>query len=230
MFGLDAHSKPLPPAFAPPCSLEAPGGRHDLDSGPSRAPVALVDRDPAVRRSMAAFLEGRGYRVLAYASGGAFLAARPAEPPACLLLDLGSALDVLRALADREDAPATVVLAGRGEVALAVEAMKLNAADVIERPCPPRVLLRALEQAAVLRGQAHAAREETNEARALIEALPPRHRQILAGMVAGSANKVIAFELGLSVRTVEAYRARLLARLRVRSTAEAIRIAVAAGL
>lgn len=229
MFALEAHSKPFP-GFGSSGGLETPARSRDLESAPSRPPVALVDRDPAARRAMAAFLEGRGFRVLAFASGGAFLAARPAEPPSCLLLDVGSAIDVLRALADRDDAPAAVVLAGRGEVALAVEAMKLNAADVIERPCPPGVLLRALEQAAVLRGQANAAREEANEARALIDALPPRHRQILAGMVAGSANKVIAFQLGLSVRTVEAYRARLLARLGVRSTAEAIRIAVAAGL
>ena len=223
--------------FTESCSGEAghfdPGtaAARRRDPGPA---VALVDGDRAGRLSMAAFLEGQGYRVLPFACGETFLAARPPEPLACLLLDFRmagpGALDVLRALAGRDDAPSALVLAGRGEVALAVEAMKLNAADVLERPCPPRVLLRALERAAALRGQARAARAETSEARALIDALPPRHRQILAGMVAGSANKVIAWQLGLSVRTVEAYRARLIARLGVRRTAEVIRIAVAAGL
>ena len=139
-------------------------------------------------------------------------------------------LDVLRALAAREDAPAVLVLTGHGDIAMAVEAMKLKAADFLQKPYPPVALLETLESTLAEREQGRAARTPNSRARAQVDALTPRQRQVLAGIVRGQANKTIAWELGLSVRTIEDYRAQLLERLGVRCTAEAIRIGLDAGI
>ena len=196
--------------------------------------VAVIDDDERVRQSTVWLLEGAGYRVLPYVSGDAFLAAEMPERLDVALLDMHmpgrNGLDVLRALAAREDAPSVLVLTGHGDIAMAVEAMKLKAADFLQKPYPPLALLEALEDALAAREQGRAARTPNSRARALVDALPPRQRQVLTGIVRGLANKTIAWELGLSVRTVEDYRAQLLERLGVRCTAEAIRIGLDAGI
>lgn len=196
--------------------------------------VAVIDDDDAARRSTAWLLEGEGYRTLSFASGDAFLAAQLPRHLCVALLDLRmpgrNGLDVLRALGDRDDPPLVLLLTGHADLATAVAAMKLSALDVIQKPYLPERLLGALEQAAALAGQSRAARQADRALRARIDGLSGRLRQVLTGIVRGRANKVIAWELGLSVRTVEAYRAQLFNKLGVRSTAEAVRIALAAGL
>jgi len=205
-----------------------PGGAED-------APVvAVIDDDERVRQSTVWLLESAGYRVLSYVSGDAFLAAEIPERLDVALLDMHmpgrNGLDVLRALAAREDAPAVLVLTGHGDIAMAVEAMKLKAADFLLKPYPPVALLETLESTLAEREQGRAARTPSSRARAQVDALTPRQRQVLTGIVRGQANKTIAWELGLSVRTVEDYRAQLLERLGVRCTAEAIRIGIDAGI
>lgn len=196
--------------------------------------VAVIDDDERVRQSTVWLLEGAGYRVLSFVSGDAFLAAEMPERLDVALLDMHmpgrNGLDVLRVLAARQDAPCVIVLTGHGDVAMAVEAMKLKAADFLQKPYPPLALLEALEDALATRDQMRSARTPNSTARALVAALAPRQRQVLAGIVRGLANKTIAWELGLSVRTVEDYRAQLLDRLGARCTAEAIRIGLDAGI
>ena len=199
-----------------------------------RPVVAVIDDDERVRQSTVWLLEGAGYHVLPYVSGDAFLAAKMPERLDVALLDMHmpgrNGLDVLRVFAERVDSPAVLVLTGHGDIAMAVEAMKLKAADFLLKPYPPLALLESLEDALATRAQVRAVRTPNSTARALVEALPPRQRQVLTGIVRGLANKTIAWELGLSVRTVEDYRAQLLERLGVRCTAEAIRIGLDAGL
>ena len=215
-----------------PRSLSA--GFAAAEKNPGGPLIAVIDDDDGARLSTAWFLEGEGYRVLPFASGDAFLAAWLPERLACALLDMRmpgrNGLDVLRVLKEREDAPPVLVVTGHADMAVAVAAMKLKALDVIQKPYQGKALLDAIGEASASREAARAAQAPAREACALIEALSQRQRQVLEGIVSGQPNKIIAWKLGLSVRTVEAYRAQLFQKLRVQSTAEAVRIAVAAGM
>jgi two-component system response regulator FixJ len=120
-----------------------------------------------------------------------------------------------------------VVMTGHGDVATAVQAMKAGAVDFIEKPCDDERLLGAIRQALTVAGPA-ARNRETAAATQRIATLSARERQVLDALTVGHPNKVVAFDLGISVRTVEVHRARMLERLGVRSLAEAIRLAVLA--
>lgn len=194
--------------------------------------VAVIDDDERIRLSTVWLLKSSGYQVLTFASGEDFLAARLARRVDAVILDMNmpglNGLDVLRGLEAQEEGPAVIVLTAHGELEMAVEAMRLRAADFIQKPCPPGELLGALRRALALRTRD--GRAPSSRARALVDALTPRQRQVLAGMIAGQANKTIAWDLGLSVRTVEEHRAQLIERLGVGGTAEAIRVGLDAGL
>jgi two-component system response regulator FixJ len=196
--------------------------------------IAIVDDDDAVRRSTAKLLESAGHRVLSFASGDEFLRARLPQDVNCILLDIRmpgtNGLDVLRALGEHDHPPSVLVLTGHGDIPMAVEAMRLGALDFLEKPYAPKTLLAAVDSATETHQQSRAHHAGGREAATLVGTLSERQRQVLAGIVKGRPNKLIAFELGLSIRTVEAYRAQLLIKLGVRSTAEAVRIAIAAGL
>ncbi len=223
-------------------AFPAEPGQLDLDLGPAAparaapdAPLlAVIDDEAAARRSTAWLLESEGYRVLPFAGGDDFLAAPLPEPVDCVLLDMRmpgmGGLDVLRALAGSDDAPPVVVVTGHADIAMVVAAMRQGAADFIEKPYAADALLRAIRRSAASHEEARAARAASCESRALVDRLPVRQRQVLAGIVGGRPNKVIAWQLGLSVRTVEAYRAQLFSRLGARSTAEAVRIALSGGV
>ena len=223
-------------------TFPAEAGQLDLDLGPAASArvepdgplIAVIDDERAARLSTAWLLESEGFRVLPFAGGEDFLAAPLPAHVACVLLDMRmpgmSGLDVLRALAGRDDAPPVVVVTGHADIAMVVTAMRLRAADFIEKPYAPEALLRAIRRSAASRAQSSAARAASCESRALVDRLPVRQRQVLAGIVGGRPNKVIAWQLGLSVRTVEAYRAQLFSRLGARSTAEAVRIALTGGV
>ena len=199
-----------------------------------KARVAVVDDDECTLRSTACLLENEGYRVLRFASGDEFLQAGPPDDLTCVLLDIWmpgrTGLDVLRELARRGWSTPVIVVTGHADIGRAVEAMKLQAFDLIEKPCDPDSLLRALMRAEAVTRDVNAARQASQDAASLVARLTERQRQVLRGIVGGDPNKIIAWKLGLSVRTVEAYRAQLLERLRVRSTIEAVRIAMAAGM
>lgn len=200
----------------------------------SRKCIAVVDDDEAVRLSTAELLQRLGFDAKLFKSGDAFLELDSFAGISCILLDLQmpgrDGLAVLRALAERGDSPPSLVLTGHGGIPVAVEAIKLGAHDFMEKPYNADALLAKIE-AAILQPQAGRRAGGVNaEAAALVAALSGRQRQVLGGIVRGLQNKIIAYELGLSIRTVEAYRAQLLERLGARGTADAVRVAIAAGV
>jgi two-component system response regulator FixJ len=195
--------------------------------------VAVVEDEEALSRTMAALLEHAGHEVRAYASGEALLGDDTFLTECdCVLLDINlpgmSGLDLLKLLQDRGGSPAIIVLTGAGDVPTAVEAMRLGALDFIEKPYRPTALLEGVEKAARQAEQRRAASAAGREAAARLRQLSHRQRQVLAGIVDGHSSKVIADHLNLSVRTVEAYRAQLLAKLGARTTTDAVRVALAA--
>ena len=196
--------------------------------------IALVDDDPGVRDATAAMLAREGYQVDRFDSGESFLEAVTDASCDIVLLDIRmpgmSGIDVLRELGSREIDTPVIILTGHGDVPLAVEAMKLGAVDFIEKPYSADLLFRAIREVLDGHRMVKARAGKACDHEDAIAALTQRQRDVLAGVAAGKANKVIAYELGLSTRTVEAYRARLFERLGVRSTAEAVRAAVSAGL
>jgi two-component system response regulator FixJ len=221
----DAHHRPRTPG-RPPAILPRTDGEVSKV-------VTIVEDDDAVGAFTAALLERAGYRVEIFGSGDAFLAAEHPGDSGCVLLDIrmpgANGLDVLRSLRSRDSMPPVVMLSAGSNVHEAVAAMKLGAVDVLPTPCPPGSLLQAIGQA-VDGGAARKAGAIDPDAAAKIATLPRRQRQVLQGVVRGKPNKIIAYDLGLSVRTVETYRAQFLRKLEVRGTAEAVRLALAAGL
>jgi two-component system response regulator FixJ len=194
--------------------------------------IAIVDDNDAVRTSMARLLESEGHQLLSFASGDSFLEAGLPDQLNCILLDMQmpgkNGLEVLRVIGERSHRPAVLVMTGHGDIPMAVEAMKLGAFDFLQKPFASASLLAAVESASEYHLYSRASLTGNREAVALVETLSERQRQVLAGIVKGRPNKLIAYDLGLSIRTVEAYRAQTLVKLGVHSTAEAVRIAIAA--
>jgi two-component system response regulator FixJ len=200
---------------------------------PPERTVYVVDDDAGVRRSLERLLDAAGFRVISYETPAAFLAAAPGLSAGCALLDIRmpdmDGLELQARLLELGIALPVVVMTGQGDVQSAVRAMKAGAADFIEKPFSDYTFLAAIE-AALARAKPSDRTQETTDAVRLIATLSPREREVLDALVAGRPNKVIAFDLGLSVRTVEVHRARMMDRLGVRQLAEAIRLAVMAKL
>lgn len=198
------------------------------------ATIAVIDPDEQARAAAARLCERDGYRVLPFASGEEFLLAGPPDHMTCIVLDVSTpdrqGIEVLRRLAERATAPPVIVLTGQADIGLVVEAMKLRAIDLIEKPYQPESLLGAVARAQILAGKIGSARQTRQEAAELVERLTRRQQQVLHGIARGEPNKIIAWKLGLSVRTVESYRAQVIARLRARNSTDAVRIAIAAGI
>lgn len=196
--------------------------------------IYIVDDDDAVRASLHSLLSVRSDLVIrSYRSGDAFLADAEELDPGVLLLDFhmpgATGLDVLRSLRDKTQF-AAVILTGQGNVTLAVQAMKAGALDFIEKPYEADALMRLIDTAFSRLERDSNAAARVDAARAKIAKLSPRETDVLRGLIEGRANKVIAYDLEISPRTVEIYRANLMDKLEVRSLSEALRIAFAAGL
>jgi two-component system response regulator FixJ len=191
--------------------------------------IYVVDDDPAIRRSLERLLDTVGFQVASYATPKAFLGVAGDLPVGCALLDLRMPeMDGLEVQAHllliNPDLP-VIVMTGQGDMQTAVRAMKAGAVDFIEKPYSDDALIAAIDSA--LKGGVRKDRTgDMTAAAALIDTLSPRERQVLEALVAGQPNKVIAFDLGISVRTVEVHRARMMDRLGVRQFAEAVRLSV----
>jgi two-component system response regulator FixJ len=199
----------------------------------SERTVHVVDDDPTVRRSLERLLYSAGFRSVLYENPWSFLDAAPGLSAGCVLLDVRmpemDGLE-LQAWLTRFGFPLPmIVITGHGDIQTAVWAMKAGAVDFIEKPFDDDSLIAAIETALAGSGRAFRDREIA-EAAERIALLSPREREVLDGLVAGRQSKVIAYDLGLSVRTVEVHRARMLERLGTRRLAEAVRLAVLAGL
>jgi two-component system, LuxR family, response regulator FixJ len=196
--------------------------------------IHLVDDDEAIRRSASFMLRTSGFLVKTYASGDEFLGAGKDIAAGCILLDVRmpgmDGLQVQRALKDRGTLLPVVIMTGHGDVTVAVQAMKAGAVDFIEKPFEKAALLTAIDAAFFQLEQAGKRHARSDEAQARLDALTPREVDVLKGLVRGHPNKTIAYDLGISPRTVEIHRANLMTKLEVASLSEALRIAFAAGL
>ena len=200
---------------------------------PVERTVHIVDDDAAVRRSLERLLDSAGLKTVSYEGAATFLDAAAGLSGGCVLLDLRmpgmDGLELQARLLQLGIALPVIVMTGQGDVHSAVRAMKAGAVDFIEKPYNDEALLSAIE-AALARAGRRDQDGEAAEAKERIAALSPRERQVLDALMAGRPNKVIAYDLGISVRTVEVHRARMMGRLGVRQLAEAIHIAVMARL
>ena len=192
-------------------------------------PLSVVDDDDAIRRSLSFLLKTSGFAVQVFEGGLPFLKAAAALEPGCVLLDVRmpdmDGLEVQRELRARGIMLPVIIMTGHGDIDMAVAAMKAGASDFIEKPFEKATLLACIESA---RKQSIATRgvgARAQEAQARLNILTDREREVLDGLVEGLPNKTIAYDLGISPRTVEIHRANLMQKLEVRSLAEALRIA-----
>lgn len=197
--------------------------------------IFVVDDDDSVRTSLIHLLGLLpDHRLHDFPTGDAFLAEAAQLPSGCLLLDLHmpgtSGIGVLEALARDTARFGTVVLTGEGDISLAVQAMKLGAVDFLEKPCNHLRLFEAIDAAFAHQAQSERAVTRRSQAIAKINSLSLRERDVLIGLIEGRSNKMIAHDLGISPRTIEIYRAKLMEKFDVRSLSEALGIAFAAGL
>ena len=192
--------------------------------------IHIVDDDEAVRRSLAFLLSTNGYAVRTHALPSAFLSEVPKLHRPCLLTDLRmpemTGVDLLHRLKALGASVPAIVITGHGDVPMAVEAMKAGAADFIEKPFEDTVLLEAIrrlnEQDAPAAGRATTV--ETVEAR--LDLLTLREREVFDAVVAGLANKTIAYNLAISPRTVEVHRANVMTKMQARNLPELVRFAM----
>ncbi len=199
----------------------------------NETPVFVVDDDEAVRESLKALIETEGLSVETYASGREFLDAYDPSRRGCLLLDVRmpdmTGLELQQKLAARPHKLSIIVVTGHGDVPMAVKAMKAGAADFIEKPYSDETILEsvtdAIESGAPGAGEG-AAVEETV---ARIALLSRREREVLDQLIIGRQNKMIAYELGISPRTVEIHRSRVMAKMQAKSLPQLVRMALIAG-
>ena len=199
---------------------------------PTERTIHVVDDEAAVRLSLERLLGSMGFATVSYTTPRAFLLEAPHLSGGCVLLDVKmpgiSGLEVQARLRAIGFVPPIIVITGQGDIQTAVLAMKAGAFDFLEKPYEDEVLLAAIEAALAASPDDHT--QQAVDSAQRIARLSPREREVLDALVAGASNKVIAFDLGLSVRTVEVHRARMMERLGTRQLAEAIRLAVLATL
>ena len=195
--------------------------------------VHLVDDDAAIRRSVGFMLKTSGHRVETYESGTELLKNGTKLDPGCILLDIRmpgmDGLEVQQALQDKGVGLPVIIMTGHGDVALAVKAMKAGAVDFIEKPFEKEALLGSLDEGYRRLSQKDVTHDRARDAAVRLQALTAREREVLDGLAQGQPNKVIAYNLGISPRTVEIHRANLMNKLAVRSLSEALRIVFEAG-
>jgi len=195
--------------------------------------VYILDDDAAILRSLERLLSSANFEPIAFDHPDQFLTAAKTFKTGCVLLDVRlpgmSGLDVQAQLLKMRNDLAVIVVTGQGDIQTAVRAMKAGAADFLEKPYSDHALLGSIE--ATFRKEHRSGRDrDIADAVRRIATLSPREREVLDGLVAGRPNKLIAYDLGISVRTVEVHRARMMERLGVRQLAEAIRLGVMARL
>jgi two-component system, LuxR family, response regulator FixJ len=199
----------------------------------SESVVHVIDDDDAARDALRFLLESAQLTARTYESATAFLAQLPRIEPGCIVTDVRmpevSGIELLRRLNHATIQMPVIVITGHGDIALAVEAMKLGACDFFEKPYDDEALLCAV-RAAMNRQEDEAERESAKaDIVNRINELTARERQVLNGLVAGKPNKNIAFDLEISPRTVEIYRANVMTKMKASSLSEVVRMALNSG-
>lgn len=203
------------------------------DKSPETPCVFIVDDDPATRRALIWMLESAGRRVEAFASGDDFLRAYTPERRGCLLLDMR--MPRMTGLALQEELTArgivlpVIMLSGYGEVSIAVAALQRGALDFLEKPVDETHLLAQVDRAFAVDSERRRQLSVRSACSTRLQRLTPREREVMTMVVAGMANKVVAYELGISQKTVESHRARVMSKLEVQSLADLVRLEWIAG-
>jgi two-component system response regulator FixJ len=198
------------------------------------AVVHVIDDDEAVRESLMFLLRTVGLAVRTYENATAFLRDEPKTKTGCIVTDVRmpdiSGIDLLHRLKELQVHLPVIVITGHGDVPMAVEAMKSGALDFLEKPFNDDAMLAAVN-AALRHHGADAKREaERAEITEKLATLSNRERQVLEGLVAGHPNKTIAFDHGISPRTVEIYRANLMSKMQAGSLSDLVRMALVGGI
>lgn len=199
------------------------------------ARIFIVDDDEAIRDSLQLLLQSAGFaHTVSYASAREFLDNAAPRQGDCLLLDVRmpdmDGLELQEELNRRDMRLPVIVMTGHGDVPIAVRAMKAGASDFIEKPFSDELLLDCVHRAREIAAEATRESEEVGETNRRLATLTPREREVLDGMIAGRPNTVIAHDLGISPRTVEIHRARVMGKMQAQSLSALVRMAVAAGI
>lgn len=196
--------------------------------------IHVIDDDEAVRESLSFLLETADFTVKSYDSAVAFLERLAEADPGCVITDVRmpemSGIELVRRLRELGSSLPVVVITGHGDVPLAVEAMKAGVVDFIEKPFEDDAILAAIGMALAKTPDSDGKDAERMAVAQRVAALSTRERQVLGGLVAGHANKVIANQLGISPRTVEVYRANVMTKMQASSLSELVRMALLVGI
>ena len=199
-----------------------------------KAVVHVIDDDEAMRELLAFLLSAVGMEVRTYESALEFLDVAPNVEAGCVITDVRmpglSGVDLLRRLRELKLGIPVIVITGHGDVPLAVEAMKIGALDFLEKPFDDEVLLASVRSALNQLDQDQKRQAERTEIERRLAALSNRERDVLEGLVSGHANKQIAYDLGISPRTIEIYRANLMTKMQAASLSDLVRMALIAGI
>jgi two-component system response regulator FixJ len=195
--------------------------------------IYVVDDEELVRAVLNLQLQA-DHDVMCFAAGQHFLDAAAALPPGCLILDVNmpdvDGLQLQRRLTQRNLYFPIVMMTGQGDVRIAVEAMKAGAVDFIEKPFTPEDIRESVGLALGRIALPQATHDEAESGKTRLAHLSARERQVLGGLLAGLPNKTIAYDLGLSARTVEAHRAHIMSKMQAPSFSALVRLALAAGV
>jgi two-component system response regulator FixJ len=198
--------------------------------GAATGMVHVVDDDDAMRHSLLFLLECAGLEARGYESALAFLDGLETMERGCIVTDVRmpgmSGLELVTALKPKGIADPVIVITGHGDVPLAVEAMKAGVSDFLEKPFDDQQLLSAVRRALDASRGLVAQQAERREIEERIAALSGREREVLDGLVEGKPNKIIAFDLGISARTVEIYRANVMTKMQAKSLPELVRMSL----
>jgi two-component system response regulator FixJ len=196
--------------------------------------VYIVDDDDGVRDSLQILLESSGHAVRGFASPQEFLDAVGSVDFGCILVDLQmpgmDGLELQHRLRALNVKLPVIVVTAHGDIATAVEAMRSGAIDFVEKPFSDDAILTSIKLALADRPKPNAEDQVRAAILERLKILSPREREVLDGMVAGHPNKIIAFNLSLSPRTVEIHRARVMDKMQARSLSELVRLAITAGI
>ncbi|MGB0712428.1 MAG: response regulator FixJ [Gammaproteobacteria bacterium] len=194
----------------------------------SNPTVFVVDDDNAVRDSLRWLIESVGHPVETYENARAFLDGYDRDRPGCLVLDVRmpgmSGLDLQEYLIQESIHIPVIIITGHGDVPMAVRAMKAGALDFVEKPFSDQVLLERIERALEKDTELRAQFERLHDVKERFETLTPREREVMEQVVAGHANKVIAYELDVSMKTVEAHRGKVMRKMRARSLSDLVKM------
>jgi two-component system response regulator FixJ len=200
---------------------------------PVEAIVHIIDDDDAVRDSLAFLLTSSGIRAETHASATVFLDRFAEVSIGCIVTDIRmpdiSGIDLLRQVKERDPALPVIVITGHGDVPLAVEAMKLGASDFLEKPFDDDALLAAIRNALDRERNRDEQGTRIAEFKSRLASLSTREREVLEGLVAGHPNKIIAYDLGISPRTVEVYRANVMTKMKASTLSDLVRMALVTG-